>query len=218
MNKILSTTVATLLLAAGAAMADDRGTRYDVTITNLTRGTSFTPILVASHKGHAGLFDLGQAASESLARMAEGGDTSALQGDLDAAGKLHDATSTGTLLDPGQSVTVTIETRGHFNRISLTGMLLPTNDGFVALQDVRAPRGRQAVTLYSPGYDAGSEHNDELCISIPGPHCGGEGYNPDPGEGVVHVHAGIHGGADLIPADVDWRNPVARVVIQRSTH
>ncbi len=30
----------------------------------------------------------------------------------------------------------------------------------------------------------------------------------------VHVHAGIHGVADLVPAAHDWRNPVVEVVIQ----
>jgi hypothetical protein len=40
----------------------------------------------------------------------------------------------------------------------------------------------------------------------------------DPGdpEGFVHVHSGIHGGADLDPAMHDWRNPVALVTITRA--
>ena len=32
-------------------------------------------------------------------------------------------------------------------------------------------------------------------------------------EGFIHVHAGIHGIGDLIEAERDWRNPVARIAI-----
>ena len=73
-----------------------------------------------------------------------------------------------------------------------------------------------ATVSRSPGYDAGSEPNDEDCDNIPGPVCGGEGASPDEGgEGFVHIQAGIHGIADLDPAERDWRNPVAEVTIRR---
>lgn len=56
---------------------------------------------------------------------------------------------------------------------------------------------------------------------IPGPFFA-EGGGPGGGsaamggeEGYVHVHEGIHGIADLVVAERDWRNPVARVAIQR---
>jgi hypothetical protein len=73
----------------------------------------------------------------------------------------------------------------------------------------------------SPAYDAGSERNDELCASIPGPdffECGGPGGGSQVEggeEGFVHVHSGIHGVGDLVPAERDWRNPVARISITR---
>ena len=71
----------------------------------------------------------------------------------------------------------------------------------------------------SPGYDAGSEVNDELCLSIPGPffvECGGPGGGgaPGNGEGYVHIHAGMHGIADLDASERDWRNPVAWVSVE----
>jgi hypothetical protein len=31
----------------------------------------------------------------------------------------------------------------------------------------------------------------------------------------VHIHSGIHGVGDAIPAILDWRNPVAKIVIER---
>ena len=67
-----------------------------------------------------------------------------------------------------------------------------------------------------PAYDAGSEADNELCAYRPGPPCGSVGVRATEGvEGFVHIHAGIHGGGDLNPATYDWRNPVAKVSIQR---
>ena len=66
------------------------------------------------------------------------------------------------------------------------------------------------------GYDAGTETNDELCATVPGPACGGEALSPaDSGEGFVSIHNGIHGMGDLNAALLDWRNPVAKVTIHR---
>ena len=93
--------------------------------------------------------------------------------------------------------------------------MIPTNDGFISLNSVEAPRYGTAI-YYSPGYDAGSETNDELCISIPGPTCGGEGQSPGAGgEGYVHINRGTHGIGDLSPDVYDWHNPVARITISR---
>ena len=93
-------------------------------------------------------------------------------------------------------------------------MLVPTNDGFFALNGARGPaRRRRDSTRFSPAYDAGTEINDELCPSIPGPDCGGNGGENE--EGVVHIHSGIHGIGHLQPAVRDCKNPVARVQIRR---
>ena len=95
-------------------------------------------------------------------------------------------------------------------------MLIPTNDGFFALQNLRLPRGGKALVQYSIGFDAGSEPNDERCINIPGPVCGGEGASLGvDGEGYVHIHGGIHGIADFEPPTYDFRNPVARLRVRR---
>ena len=65
------------VLAVSAVPAGN-GDAYEVTITNLTRGQSFTPILVASHRGNVGLFAVGTPADEGLATLAEGGDVGPL--------------------------------------------------------------------------------------------------------------------------------------------
>jgi hypothetical protein len=201
--------------ATATAIADDH-TAYQVTITNITSSINFTPILVASHRKGVSLYDLGSPASDGLTAIAEGGDTAPLADVLDADPRVADVQNSGGLLEPGQSVTVTVTARRGAGFISLASMMLPTNDGFIALNSVRAPR-KGSVTYYSQGFDAGTEPNDELCISIPGPTCGGEGPSPGiDGEGYVHIHRGMHGIGDLAPEIYDWRNPVAAITITRA--
>jgi len=85
--------------------------------------------------------------------------------------------------------------------------------------------------LNLPGLDAGSEENNELCTSIPGPACSPESGNvrSKNGEGFVHVHRGFHGinegnmhlakldnganGRPLSQVGYDWRNPLMRVTV-----
>jgi len=200
----------TAVLAAGPAA-------YHVTITNLTHSIDFTPILVASHRRPASFFELGAPAGDELSAVAEAGDLGPLTALLEADPQVVDVQNSGGLLGPGDSVTVIVDAAHGAKYISLAAMLLPTNDGFIALDGVRAGEGRAAV-YFSPGYDAGTEANDEWCVNIPGPTCGGVGLSPgaNPGdEGYVHVHRGIHGIGDLAAATYDWRNPVARITIVR---
>lgn len=206
---------------AWASSADDEGADYEVTVTNLTRGQSFTPILVASHKPGVQLFELGQPASAQLATVAEEGATGPLAALLGTSPLVLDVRVGPGLLAPGQSRTITVATQGMFNRLSVVAMLIPTNDGFFALSGVQGPKSGQVATYFSAAYDSGSERNDESCASIPGPfftECGGPGGGVSvfgQEEGYVHIHAGIHGIGDLDASVRDWRNPVARVQVRR---
>lgn len=206
---------------AATAAARFGGRRFEVTITNLTRGQQFTPILVASHREGVKLFTLGDQASTQLAILAEEGNTAPLAGLLSGMPEVKDVVSGAGLTDPGKSVTLTVDAPGIFNHLSVAAMLIPTNDAFFALNGIEGPRGNKELTLFSPAYDAGSERNDELCASIPGPsfaECGGPGGGGMPAggeEGFVHIHAGIHGIGNLTPAQRDWRNPVAKISIRR---
>lgn len=206
-------TLAAMGFSAGmTAVADE----YRVTVTNLTRGQQFTPILVVSHTAGVKLFELGDPASMELEILAEGGATGPLESLLlGMSRQVLDTDVGGGLLDPGDSKTMTVDTTGRANRVSVASMLIPTNDAFFAVNGVRGPNGNQEMVLFSPAYDAGSEVNDESCTTIPGPVCGGVGYDPAGGEGPIFVHAGIHGIGELETADFDWRNPVARISIVR---
>lgn len=195
--------------------------RYQVTITNVTSGIQFTPILVATHNEAVRPFTVGQPALPELAVMAEGGDIAPLTELALSTGVVTDTANSAEVLDappllfPGQTVTLELIATGEAWHLSLVAMMLPTNDSFVALNTVRLPR-RGAVVHNALAYDAGTEPNDEVCANIPGPRCGGEGASPEvDGEGYVHISGGIHGIADLSAAVYDWRNPVARVEIRR---
>jgi hypothetical protein len=145
--------------------------------------------------------------------LAEGGDVEPMTTLLNANSQVVDVQNSGGLLAPGASVSVRVSARRGARLISLASMMLPTNDGFIGLDSVQVPKSGSA-TYYSPGYDAGSEINDELCANIPGPTCGGTG-SPGQDEGYVHIHRGIHGIGDLNASTYDWRNPVAKITITR---
>jgi len=237
MRRLLRSLSAALVMAgvvgSGTAWAQEEdlasasagGARFEITITNLTRDQTFTPVLVASHRLGVRLFELGQPATAQLVVLAEEGDVGPLMTLLQANPNVFDVTFTGPppggFVGPGQTRTIAVRTRGNFDHVSVAAMLIPTNDGFFALNSVEGPRNGQTRSFFSPAYDAGSERNDELCASIPGPsfvECGGPGGDGQPAggeEGYVHIHAGIHGIGDFNASQRDWRNPVARIVIRR---
>src|SRR5712692_9481954 len=149
-----------VLLAGVATFADhenqgeNQEPSFEVTITNLTRDQTFTPILVASHKAGVRLFSLGQPASVELEQLAEAGDTGPLAALLAASPQVLDVKATAGPLPPGGSVKVTVAGGEHFRHLSVASMLVPTNDGFFALNDVEGPVGGHVLTLFSPAYDA----------------------------------------------------------------
>ena len=211
--------VATLVFSATQAIASGKH-NYDVTITNLTHAIIFTPVLVASHRRPVTVFELGAPASDDLRKLAEGGNVAPMTATLEGNSDVVEVKNSGGPLLPGKSVTVSVSAAHGAKFISVGSMMLPTNDGFIGLNSAEVPK-RGSVTYFSPGYDSGSEANDELCDNIPGPPCFGEGYPPmgdDPvNEGYVHIHRGIQGVGNLPlgAAVYDWRNPVARITVTR---
>tara|TARA_R110001583_G_scaffold8952_3_gene42262 strand:+ start:6914 stop:7615 length:702 start_codon:yes stop_codon:yes gene_type:complete len=222
-----SLSIVTALIATAQVNAAD----LDITLVNLTHSIAFTPILVASHDQQTSLFNLGETASTSLQKMAEGGDTSDLKTDVTAAGGISlDLTSAPTLA--GVTSTGSLDT-GANTHLSLTAMMLPTNDGFVGLNSWEIPTEAGTYTVLLNAYDAGTEINDEIINGGGAP--GTAGIPADPsgngGSGAtgassneanasVHIHPGNVGDTDATGgiSDVDstvhrWLNPVAKLVI-----
>jgi len=111
---------ALLLGTAGLASATD----FEVTVTNLTRGQQFTPILVASHKAGVRLFELGSPATPQLKTLAEEGNVAPLTALLLGNPDVLDVVNSGGLLNPRQSVTQRVSTRGSFDNVSVAAMLV----------------------------------------------------------------------------------------------
>lgn len=216
-----------LVLAAPGVLADDYDRAvYEVSITNISKGQTFTPQLIAIHNGSVSLFKLGEPASEELEVLAEDGGTGPLTEFLESQGrKVGAITTIGALLPPGATAIAMLEAPENHEFLSAAGMLIPTNDTFFAVNRQRLPV-RGSVTVFAEAYDAGTEANDQNCSNIPGPRCGGTGLSAgiNPGdEGFVHIGNGFHelGESDgatgeiLRPFQYDWRNPVAMIRIKR---
>jgi Spondin_N len=212
--------IATLATAAVAAPASEGRWTYEVTVTNITYNQRFTPLLLATHKPDIRFFTLGQAAMPELATLAEEGNIAPLRTLLDGSALVRATVAASGLLDPGKSSTFQIQGNPWRDRLSIAAMLIPTNDAFVALDAAQLPYpGWPAQTYTAVAYDAGSEVNDQLCTSIPGPafaECGGSGGGArvGGGEGFVHVHRGMHDVGDFKALARDWRNPVATVSVR----
>jgi hypothetical protein len=210
---------AAVVAAPSPAAAARDGLLYEVTITNVTYRQQFTPLLLVTHEPSVRLFTLGMPAIPELATLAEEGNVGPLRVRLEASPDVNMTEAGSGLTNPGATTTLRIRARPFRDRLSLAAMLIPTNDAFLALDAVTLPLHGSA-TFDVRAYDAGSEVNDELCASIPGPsfsECGGPGGGGQAGngEGYVHIHRGIHGVGDFDPAIRTWMNPVARVRVTR---
>ncbi|MDQ7007907.1 MAG: spondin domain-containing protein [Acidobacteriota bacterium] len=222
LSRVLSHTLF-VLLAAAPALAQGTA-RYEVSITNLTRGQVITPPVVVAHDAGFQLFTPGMPAREGLRPLAEDGMTAALTAEIGSEpGVMAVAVGDGVIL-PGQTLAVEVETSSPWPQISVVGMLASSNDAFLGAAALPAPppgiRGLGLSTALARhtaiAYDAGTEANTESCEEIPGPPCGSPGVRHEEGaEGFIAVHPGLHGGADLDPAALDWNNPVALIRIRR---
>ena len=187
---------------------------YAVTVTNITRGQPIAPPAVVVHDGRYSMFDLGAPASPELAQLAEQGAAGPLLAMAAGMPSVHGTAAGGGLILPGASQTIQVTAIGKSLDISVAGMLVSTNDAFMAVRGIDLP-ARGAITVLADAYDAGSEANSENCAFVPGPPCGGGAHDPAPAEGYVHIHAGIHGIGGLTPATHDWRGAVAQIRIER---
>ena len=209
-----------LVAVAGSALAD-HGPRYEVTITNLTRGQPLTPPVIVAHTSATTLFEAGAQASDGLTALAEDAITTTLVEELAANPEVTDFVVavdpvTGVIL-PGASLTVEIATHDGGRLLSAVGMLPDSNDAFAAIRDVALPRGSHVLRVHGDAYDAGTEANNEDCAFIPGPSCGMQGVRDTAGaEGFVHIHSGIYGiTGHLDPAVLNWQNPVIELTIRK---
>ncbi len=229
MKKQLTLASALSLFISAPGMAQD----LNIEITNLTNGIYFTPFLVAAHDENSHLFMEGSAASSSLQAMAEGGDISGLSTDIQSVGGNVVENPAAGLLAPGANTSFMLMNDAQNKYLSLTAMLLPTNDGFVGADGIMIPKATGTYTYYLNAYDAGTEANDEringggapgvLGVPVdPGANSGtgGSGVTTTESNTMIHIHRGVLGDSDpnggmsdLNSAVHRWLNPVAKLVI-----
>lgn len=232
-------TIAALILATTSVTVSAQ--ELDITVTNLTQGIYYTPFIVSAHTADISLYKLGEKASPELQMMAEGGDISGLSTLLTAANADIIENPNAGLLAPAGSFTTTLKLSEGNSYLSIASMLLPTNDGFAALNGWKIPTdtdgefkaGTYKINLNA--YDAGTEANDELLnpdaggapgvAGIPGAPgmnsgTGGTGVTTEEANQTIHVHRGNLGDDNLTGgnSDVDntvhrWLNPVVSVTV-----
>ncbi|MFN3199607.1 MAG: spondin domain-containing protein [Bradymonadia bacterium] len=154
---------------------------FEITVANTSAGTAFpgvlTPVAWAIHDGASSMFTAGAEASAGLEALAEDGDPAGLVGELEgaegveAAGVMAmavGAEAPGPIFDGGMyTFTVTPSADARF--LSLTSMVVPSNDTFLALTGVALldeagePRPVEMIAADIEGllgaWDAGTEAN-----------------------------------------------------------
>ena len=181
-NVLLGTVLAAGIAAlTPAAMADDQGRMYRVTITNATLGQPVAPSVIATHKGSFSLFELGPAPMMgdsgyddyfALATMAETGYPFHVLDQVEASRGVWEAKALATsnmppVIFPGEYNSTTISASGNARYLSAVGMLGATNDAIYAVRGVKLPRGiGDMVRVNATAYDAGSEANAESADTV----------------------------------------------------
>lgn len=224
------------IIAASLTLCTALAHSADLTINvqNLTHGIYFTPLAIVAHTPDASLFEVGETASPELQAMAEGGSLDGIASIGNAISADVLANPAGGLLAPGANTTGMLTTNDTNTVLSVVAMMLPTNDGFIGLDNWQIPTEPGTYTVYLNAYDAGTEANDE----IRGSGATGEAGMPVPpplepllgnsGSGVslteenmtVHIHRGTIGDSDTDGGSSDvsnqihrWLNPVAKVMV-----
>jgi len=161
-----------------------------------------------------------------VAHAAKNGDIMPLVTASDSAGATTVANPAAGLLAPGETTTAIVNTNNATanTQLSVVAMLLPTNDGFLALNSLTVPTLPGTYTYNLNAYDAGTEANTESADTVPGPAASGlaEGFNADRDDvrNAVYVHPGVVTQDDglntsTLGGNQRWDNPIARVQIER---
>ncbi len=225
--KLTALTMLSAALLQGCNHIDDGppGSRvahqFQVEVTNLAHNQTIAPLGVVLHRPAFDAFVLGAAASTGLELLAEGGDNSQFLSDAKADHAVLKTAAGTAAIAPGGSESFTVKGAAKDPHLSLAGMLVNTNDGFVALNgaDISQLKKGDDLTLYAKIYDAGSEGNSEAAADLPGQ--GGEGFNADRNDrDFVAVHAGVVGLEDglatsALDSSFRFDNPGMRVVVTR---
>jgi hypothetical protein len=203
---------AALSLPQGAAA---QAPAYQITFKNLTSnaaatgaatdqtGQRLSPPVFITHSADYTAYTVGQAAPETIWRLAEGGNRSFLLNEANAlvgTSVLSVAAPLSAPLPQQDAVTVMVQADASHRLLSFASMLGWTNDGFVGVSGLDLSTITSTVTIDLYGYDAGSEKNNEANGFL---GALGLGNARDPEGGLITTHLGIRGDANA-PAAWNW--------------
>ena len=129
-------TSALLLMSGTTAL---QAAELEITVTNLTQGIYYTPLIIGAHSSDTHIFESGTVAGSALQALAEGGDISGVASMLSGVSADVVENPAAGLLAPGMSTTAMLMNSDGNEYLSLAAMLLPTNDGFVGLDSWMIP-------------------------------------------------------------------------------
>ncbi|NVN80723.1 MULTISPECIES: spondin domain-containing protein [unclassified Vibrio] len=216
---------ASVAVLAGCPDDDDDYYRYDVSVTNLTPNQPMSPLAVLTHNTSFDLFEIGQSASVDLEYLAEGGSNAELIALSDSDANVYQGISGNGLILSGEQDTVSIRVDpNQEGYISVASMLVNTNDAFVGESglSLKSLAVGDTFVMNMNVWDSGTELNDELAATIPGPAGGGEGFNSVRNDtDVVSFHSGVISQDDglatsALSGNHRFLNPGARITITRT--
>lgn len=164
---------------------------YQVSITNLSAAQPFSPVAVILHDSEFTGWTLGDAASDALEQLAEGGDNSEFLAGSNVVLSMGGQSN----IMPGSTETLELVVDETADiQLTLATMLVNTNDGFTGVtgQSLTALEVDKPVQFALPVFDAGTEANMELVGTIPGPADGGVGFDAGRDDvNYVAMHPGV---------------------------
>lgn len=176
---------------------------YRVTVVNSTHNQPLSPIATLLHDASYTPWSIGQAASAGLEQLAESGSPADFIAEATSAlgSQAGDAP-----VGPGSSVSLEVSAEMQDDLyLTVASMLVNTNDAFVGASSTMVGQLEigEYVKVSAPIYDAGTESNNELAGTIPGPADGGEGYNAErESSDIVTRHPGVVTSDDGYPDSV----------------
>ncbi|MEA5511140.1 PEP-CTERM sorting domain-containing protein [Crocosphaera sp. UHCC 0190] len=225
MNKIIIGSLVALSSLFSLTLPS-KAARIQVTVTNLTNNSVFSPVSSIFHDGSFDNFNLGEAASLGIERIAEDGNGSFLNADAISSGFVAGSVGTGPIT-AGVTVSGIFEVNPSLGRyFNFASMFVPSNDAFIGnddqteyqIFDINGKFISQIIDV--PAFeiwDAGTEVNDEISpnAAIPG-QSGIAGAGTTEG-GVVTVHPGFTAGGNLeqlgFTSPTNLPSPVFRITI-----
>ena len=192
---------------------------YEVEIVNLTHNQPFSPLALRMHDAAYSAWVVGESASLGIEYIAEAGDNTEFLG---TASSKKSASGTG-IIAPGETAVIDLTSKVTDLYLTAVTMLVNTNDGFAGVTglDLRHLNVGDNTVVYLPVYDSGTEANNELSGTIPGPADGGEGFDSVRDDvNYVAMHPGVVGVDDgyadsVLDGSHKFDGPVAKLKITR---